>query len=227
MALSPRRRRGRRTSDRRVYCLALAASGCYPSAQNALGYAAGVGPLLAAYLFWIGLSICWADQPIITLRRQVGFAMELSFCAGCVVWMRSERMATFLAGLAGLNLGVGLAQELCRGNFDLAAAGTRFAGTVDPNVQGASLSVAVILLCWSWWRSHGRERALLTAAIAVFAAFAILTRSRTSLVASVGALAFSGLIVFGRKYLTRPTRGTLMVVPIVLAVVVTGGLCPS
>src|ERR1039458_4339363 len=63
-----------------------------------------IAGLLAAYVGWILLSVTWADDPDLTIRRLISFALMLVFAAGCVARMnvdvvRSEEHTSELQSL--------------------------------------------------------------------------------------------------------------------------------
>jgi O-antigen ligase len=154
-----------------------------------------VGVLFAAYIGWIGLTAIWAEDPIVTLRRQVALGLTLAFCAGCVARTNTDTLAVFVAGIAALNLVPAIALEVYDGTFQPFAYGSRFSGTVDPNTQAASLSLGVIVLCWWGWRVHGRARRWLFGAALLLLFFVVLTVSRTSLLALAITAAFSVVVI--------------------------------
>jgi exopolysaccharide production protein ExoQ len=175
-----------------------------------------VAPIFIVYLGWILLSAFWTDDFAITIRRQLAFGMILLFCVGCCARMGRETIALFIAGLAGLNLAAAIIQELLRGTLRPFAPGNRFEGTVSPNVQGAVLSIALIVTLWHAWKCIDGRRATYLALAAVFSSFTLMTGSRTSAIGLVGALAAWGILMCLRKYKRDHVR-VLTVVSLMLA----------
>ena len=157
-----------------------------------------IASLLLAYLGWIGLSATWADDPSLTIRRQIAFALMLVFAAGCAARMNVGILSVFIAGIAALNLIPGLIAELRYGDLHPFASGNRFGGTVHPNIQGATLSLAILVLCWWLWWTRGPVRLRLVFTNVVLLVFLLMTRSRTSMFALAAALGFSVAIVIAR-----------------------------
>lgn len=162
-------------------------------------------PLLA-YVGWIGLSVTWADDPSLTGKRVIAFALILVFTAGCVMRMNADVISTFITGIAALNLIPGIVAELRYDNLHPFAVGSRFGGTVHPNLQGASLSLAIIVLCWWLWRTGGPLRFGIACTSVVLVAFMLMTRSRTSLIALAAAICFSIALVIARDQRHRLPR---------------------
>jgi O-antigen ligase len=205
--------------------LLLGACGAYLLFRHRRGFRLrrGIGTVFACFLTWTALTVFWADDPIVTVRRQIGFAAILSFAAGCNALMDSEALPAFLAIVAVLNLGAGCIHELLRGNIGLLAENGRFGGTVDPNVQGATLALTVILLFW-WMRKPGRARWIAAAALPVLVGFTLLTRSRTSLLSAVAAVVcFWILFLVRSSYRANPQRSVAVLILVTL-VMITGGL---
>lgn len=177
--------------------------------------------LLIAYVAWIGLSGVWADDPTLTIRRQIAFGMTLLFAAACVARMNVNVLSVFIAAVPALNLIPGLIAELRYGDFHPFSGDSRFTGTaVHPNVQAAGLSLATMITCWLVWRTRGRLRLGVACASLIMIAFLLMTGSRTSALAFALAGAFSILIVIVRDY-----RDKLPFLTAVLAVVIgIGGL---
>lgn len=159
-----------------------------------------IATVLFAYLGWIGMSAAGPDDPSLTIRRLIAYALMLVFAAGCVARINNvDTLSLFIAGIPALNLIPGVVAELKYGNLHPFASGNRFGGTAaHPNVQAAGLSLAVILLCWLVWRARGHIRLALACTNVVVLAFLLMTRSRTSIIALAAAIGFSVLLVIAR-----------------------------
>ena len=214
--------------SRRVLIVLLGAIGAFLLIQGRRrlqlhGY---IGGLLVVYVAWAGISLIWADNPSLTLRRQVAYALLLLFSAGCVARMSLDTFSAFLAGMPALNLIPGVMAESAYGNLHPFATGSRFGGTVHPNLAGASLSIAVIVVGWWIWRKRGLVRFNLACGMVVLMVFALMTRSRTSLLALGAAVIFSVVIVIVRDYRNQlPSLMSALAVAIGLAGL--GGLVVS
>jgi exopolysaccharide production protein ExoQ len=162
-----------------------------------------IAGLLAAYVGWILLTAIWADDPDLTIRRQISFVLMLVFAAGCVARMSVDVLSVFISGIAALNLVPGVIAELRYGNLHPFASDNRFGGTVHPNVQGTILALAIIFLCWWLWRTRGPIRFGPACGSIVLLAFLLMTRSRTSIIAFAAAIGFSVVIVIVRDQRRR------------------------
>lgn len=158
-----------------------------------------VGYLYCAYFSWILLSATWADDLPITARRQLAFVLMSIFTLGCVVRMNPRTLSTFVVGIATFNLVPGLIAEMRCGDLKSFLDIRRFGGTLDPNIQGASLSMAVIFLLWHAARTYGYVRFWVLFASAVLLLFVAMTGSRSSMLALGAALGLSALMVLLRK----------------------------
>jgi exopolysaccharide production protein ExoQ len=163
-----------------------------------------IASILLAYIGLIALSILWSDDAFVTLRREVALGLLLTFSAGCAARMSEDTLALFTAGLAALNAAAGLVQEFLRGTLHPFAADSRFAGTVGPNVEGAGLSLAIIVAFWFAWRYRGSTRRKSVWAAIALLVLLLMTQSRTSMLGLAAALGASILIITVRKYKHAP-----------------------
>jgi O-antigen ligase len=109
-----------------------------------------------------------------------------------------------MAGIAALDLIPGIILEIYSGSFHPLTSGNRFSGTLHPNIQGTSLSIAIIILCWWGWREWRANRHWQFWAAGILLVFALLTDSRTSLLALAVSIAFS-LAIIGLRFRTKAT----------------------
>jgi O-antigen ligase len=165
-----------------------------------------VAGVLLTFLIWVGLSAFWADDTMVAIRRQVAFGSLLCFCAGCAARLNGQALGLFVAGLAGLNAVGALIQELVRGTLQPFAGGSRFAGTVSPNIQGASLSLALLLVLWCAWRAKRLTRLTSICTSAIVTVLLLMTGSRTSLLGVASALLVSAALIAIRKNRANPLR---------------------
>jgi O-antigen ligase len=184
----------------RIIIATLGAAGAFLlfSGRRRLRFNRAAAALLAAYTGWLFLSAAWADDPGLTIRREISFALMLAFAAGCALRMTAHVLSVFLAGVIVINLIPGVIAELVSGTFHPLASGYRFCGTLHPNPQGIALSLAFILLCWLIWPARGLIRLALACAVPVVLAFLLLTKSRTSLISAAAAIGFSVALAVAR-----------------------------
>ena len=130
----------------------------------------------------------------------------LSFSAGCVARLKGDTLALFIAGIAALNGVVAFVQEVVSGALHPFTGDYRFSGTLSPNTQGATLSMALIIALWHSWRSQGvsRRLSLLTALILLI--LVLMTGSRTSLIGDLAALVISILLLGFRSFKNALSR---------------------
>ena len=94
-----------------------------------------LGWLILFYIFWSFISIVWAEDIALTLRKLVVLAM---FCLGALAISKSFSLRDiifFLLLCAGFYLLIGIVAEIANDTFRPFASGYRFAGTLHPNLQ--------------------------------------------------------------------------------------------
>ncbi|HEX5473746.1 MAG TPA: O-antigen ligase family protein [Vicinamibacterales bacterium] len=183
-----------------------------------------VAVLLLLYVCWSGLSLTWAADAALTFRRLIAYLLLLVFAAGLVVRMDLRILGRFILMMPIVDLVPGIIAEIRFNNFHPFSAGHRFGGTVHPNLEGASLSLGLIILCWMMWRSHPAVRRNALWGGAVLLLFLLMTGSRTSMIALSVALGCSALLVYLRAWkapVARPS-GRIALATGVLVVVLSG-----
>jgi exopolysaccharide production protein ExoQ len=162
------------------------------AAPNILGW------LLVVFAVLILASILWSDEPMFSLRRIVAFAM-VGLAAFAYRRMPGEEFLrlAFFTTLAALAFGV--AREVAAGMFHPWDPSYRFKGTLPhPNVMGWTCALAALS---GLSLVHGLRRWRLAVALLFPLACLLLTRSRTSLTAFLGAAVFYAFLSLLR---TRP-----------------------
>ena len=146
-----------------------------------------LGWLILFYLFGALISIVWAEDIALTLRRLVVLAM---FCLGALAISQSFSLRDiifFLLLCTGFYLLIGIVVEIAYGTFSPFTAGYRFAGTLHPNLQGVNCTLLLISgITLAQSEKRGRNFFLACALIGLF--FLVITKSRTSLVSAILAL---------------------------------------
>lgn len=193
---------------RQLAAIALGLLGAWGMASRrraaALGPVGALGGLLAAYVALSFLSIAWADEPGLAVRRGLAFGLFLIAVLGLARALPREAIVSFaLFGSAAYVL-VALAVEGGSGAFDPLGAGYRLSGVFHPNTTGAFAAVLVMAAACTEPR---RVRPwLLAAAIALGAVVVLLTRSRSALLGLGIALSIRWLAA------ARPSRGVFALV---------------
>jgi O-antigen ligase len=174
---------------RRTALVVLGAWGCV---LLALGRARlKLDPLLigtiTAFLALAAASFAWSDDPGMCGRRLIALLCCAAAAAG-VARAFSLRQICWLAvfTLGGL-AAVGIVVEVLLGTFCPWTAGYRFAGTVHPNTQGASLATASFATL-ALMGTSSRSRPWLWIAVAGFLMLLVLTKSRAACAATLLAL---------------------------------------
>jgi exopolysaccharide production protein ExoQ len=163
-----------------------------PVAPNILGW------LLAVFAVLVLTSILWSDEPMLSFRRIVALAM-VGLAAFAYRRMPGEQLLRLVFFTTLAAVAFGLAREIARGTFQPWDPAYRFTGTLPhPNVQGWTCALAVLS---GLSFVHGLRRWRLAVALLLPLACLLLTRSRTSLAAFLGAVLFYAFLSLLR---TRP-----------------------
>lgn len=135
--------------------------------------------LIAIYVLWAGASTVWSIDPGTTIRR---YALVLCCVIGCFGFARLVRVGdTVLAALL-VSLGylaVGVAAELFYGSFLPHRGGYRFAGTLHPNIQAASLAIGCIA-AFTMAKIKPKAQVIFYGAFGVLFLFLVLTKCRSA-----------------------------------------------
>ena len=177
---------------RQVALLALGAAG----ALSLISYSAprrlrpsGFGTyVVCAFAAWAGISVLWADDAGMALKRLVATGI-LCLAAVAIVRMFSLReivIWVFFTTAAFLVISIGL--EILAGAFQPWASGYRFAGTQHPNDEG--IECGLLVLSGLVASQLDKARLWLYRSFAgAGMAFLLLTESRTSVIATFFAVA--------------------------------------
>jgi exopolysaccharide production protein ExoQ len=193
-----------------------------PARQSFAG--AGLpGTLLVLFVAWCGASVAWSIDGSITARRFVVLGCVVVAALG-VARQFTLRELCFLAVAAGAAyLAVGVAAELSLGSFRPHRLDYRFAGTMHPNTQGgvlAALSLASVALIRSW----PRWRSLFIATLCAGLVFLVLTKSRTSCVATLLGLAGMWFVAASPRFKATAGLGLAGVAAVAMLAVVFSGV---
>jgi exopolysaccharide production protein ExoQ len=143
--------------------------------------------LLLAFALWSMLSVLWADDLSLAIKRLVPFAI-LCIAAFAIARMFSSRQIVHWVFVAtGAFLIIAVVAELASGAFHPWLSEYRFAGLQHPNDEGIECGL-LCLAAIAMAQIDARRRRLYFAAAAAASVFLLLTRSRTSLIATVIAL---------------------------------------
>jgi exopolysaccharide production protein ExoQ len=168
-----------------------------------------LGWTILLYTGWAILSLTWAQDTSLTLRRLVVFVI---LCVAAVAIARrcSTKEIVFVTFFWSLiYLLVGVSAELILGNFHPVASGYRFAGTQHPNSEG--VNCALLLLSGLAAGDIERpRRAMFRACAALGLLCLILTGSRTAFAAAV-----AGLTVYW--IMTSSRAAKMIAIPLALS----------
>lgn len=147
-----------------------------------------LGWILLFFAAWAFLSLTWAEDLALTIRRLLIFGI-LCIAAAAIARVFSLRdIVLWTLFSSTLFLVVGFSAEVFLGTFRPFASGYRFAGTLDPNNQG--VNCALLLLSGVAAADVEKHRQTLFRACALVGfVFLILTASRTSFAAAILSLA--------------------------------------
>ena len=161
--------------------------------------------LVAAYVFWAGASAAWSIDPGTTVRRYI---LVLCCCIGCLGFSRflSVKDAVFAAMLVSVAyLLIGIGAEIACGSFRPYRGDYRFAGTVHPNIQAATLAVGCIA-AYSMARIKPDARVAYYGIFGLLFLFLVLTKCRSATGAVPVAL---GIIWFAAQPARNIVIGTV------------------
>ena len=161
--------------------------------------------LVAAYVLWAGASAAWSLDPGTTVRRYI---LVLCCCIGCLGFSRflSVKDAVFAAMLVAVAyLVIGIVAEIGCGSFRPYKSEYRFAGTVHPNIQAATLAVGCIA-AYSMARIKPDARTIYYSIFGFLFLFLVLTKCRSATGAVPVAL---GIIWFAAQPARNIVIGTI------------------
>ena len=158
--------------------------------------------LIAIYVLWAGASTTWSIDPGTTMRR---YALVLCCVIGCFGYARFLKvedavLAALLVSVGYLLLGIGA--EIFYGAFRPHLGDYRFAGTIHPNIQAASLAMGCIA-AYTMARIKPDFKVAFYAAFGLLFLFLVLTKCRSATGAVPVAL---GMIWFA----SQPIRNILI-----------------
>ena len=157
-----------------------------------------LGWLILSFVAWAFISLIWAQDLPLTLRRLVVFGI---FCiaalaVACRLSLREIMLWAFLS--TALFLVIGILAELAYGTFQPFASGYRFAGTLHPNGQGINCAL-LMLSGLAAAQNEKRGRILFRACAFVALVFLILTGSRAAFGSTLFALAVYVAAMWSRR----------------------------
>jgi exopolysaccharide production protein ExoQ len=183
-----------------------------------------LGSLLLFLIAWSFLSVAWADDPYLSLRRFAAFAMLCVGAFACARRFTICDITQFVLFSSGTYLVIGIMAEIALGVFHPFSPGYRFAGTLHPNHQGINCVMLVLSSVVAARRLvHGRR--LLRAVALLGTVFLVLTGSRTAFAAAVVALLSYWAFLSSRTRATwlRSIIAALVCTFIFLSTVLAGG----
>lgn len=163
-----------------------------------------LGALAICFIIWAILSLTWAENFGMTLRRLATFLLPAILALGLARQWSMQRVVAFAFVVTAIPMAIGVVSEILHGTFLLRTEeGGRFRGVAHPNYTGELLSMLILsALCMA--RLHSDQRR--TFFVLVFIAFAILVMT-----GSRGGLAglAAGWLVW--RYYTKPLATVFLV----------------
>jgi O-antigen ligase len=142
-----------------------------------------------AYVALAAVSVAWADDPQVTLRRVVAFLLLVVAVAGVLRALPADAIVPFALFASAAYVLVGVVAEIATGALRPGTEGYRFSGVFHPNTVGSFCVVLGLAATCLPRGTRGRAAALLVA-VGVL----LLTRSRASLAALLVVLAVRWLV---------------------------------
>jgi exopolysaccharide production protein ExoQ len=182
-----------------------------------------LGWILVIFTAWALLSLMWSEDPPLTLKRLailvilsiVAVAMVRRFSLHEIVLWTFYNMALFLV--------VAIVVEVSAGAFQPFASGYRFSGTQHPNGEGIECGI-LLLSALAAGRVEKRHRWIFWSFGSLAVIFLFLTRSRTSLIATLLGLAVyaTTLSPWKTRRMILPALGILL--PLIILLVSGGAI---
>lgn len=154
--------------------------------------------LIIGYVLWAGLSVTWSIDTASSVRRYIVIILCGIGCVGFGRFMqvRDVVLSALVVSLIYLTLGVML--EILHGSFRPHVGGYRFAGTIHPNIQAASLAMGCIA-AYTMSKIQPKLKLVFYGVFGLLFLFLVLTKCRSATGAVPVAL---GVIWLG----SQPTR---------------------
>lgn len=140
-----------------------------------------------ALLSWCTLSIFWAQEPPVALKRLIVYVMMITGAAGAVALWPRLGVLQFISFSAAAHLTIGVLAEIAIGRFRPWVSDYRFAGTLHWNEQGFCCLV-LVLSSLAAGDSDIRHRMMFRFLSGYGLIFMILTKSRSSMMGLAAAL---------------------------------------
>jgi exopolysaccharide production protein ExoQ len=158
----------------------------------ALRPSGALGGLITAYLALLILSVGWAEEPQLTIRRVIAFALMAIAVAGIVRLLPQDALVSFALFGSTAYVLIAIAAEGASGAFHPLAPEYRFSGVYHPNTIGSF--AAVLVMAAACTDARKVRRWLLAAAVVGGAIVVLLSRSRSALVGLLVALVIRWLV---------------------------------
>jgi O-antigen ligase len=172
---------------REIALLALGAAGALnlvsysaPRRLRSTGFAAYV---LCAFAAWAAVSVLWADDAAMSIKRLVAFAILVVAAVAIVRVFSLREIVMWVFFTTASFLVIAIALEILAGAFQPWASGYRFAGTQHPNGEGIECGL-LVLSGLAASRLEKERRWLYRSFAGAGMVFLFLTESRTSVIAT-------------------------------------------
>lgn len=135
--------------------------------------------LIGIYVLWTGASITWSIDRPATIRRYI---LMLCCVIGCFGFCRFVKVKDVVLACVILTLGLlalGVGAEMFFGKFVPYRGGYRFAGTVHPNIQAATLAMGCIA-AYTMTRIEPKFKSVFFSIFGVLFVFLVLTKCRSA-----------------------------------------------
>ena len=146
-----------------------------------------LGWLFLGFVLWAFISPIWAEELPFTLRTLAVLGILCIAAAAVVLSLSLREIILWTVFSTTLCLFIGICAAVLFGTFQPFASGYRFAGSLHPNAEGLECGL-LLLSAVAAADLEKRWRALFWACALLGFAFLILSKSRTSLAATVLAL---------------------------------------
>jgi exopolysaccharide production protein ExoQ len=175
-----------------------------------------------SFAAWASLSVVWAEDPALSFKRLISFAIYWVAAAAVVRFLSLHQILDATFFITSLFLVVAIAVEFQSGSFHPFTVGYRFSGTQHPNGEGIECGL-LVLSGFAAAKFNRQHRSVYLAGALTGLTFLILTASRTAMAATLAGNAVFLLPTTSPKTRQRIVLGGFALASVVAVIVASIG----